>query len=61
METNKKKCCASKATASKPGAAVDVADNEKVTRKEVDERTDILDENPPSEPLFNETDTPAPL
>lgn len=61
METNKKKCCESKAMADKPGAAVDAADNEKVTNKEVEERTDVLDENPASDPLFNETDTPAPL
>ncbi len=61
METKKRNCCASKAADNKPGAAVDMADNEKVTKQEVEERTDVLDENPASEPLLNETDDPAPL
>lgn len=61
MDTKKRCCCRKKAAETKPGAAVDIADKEKVTKKEVDERTAALDENPASEPLFNESDDPAPL
>lgn len=54
MDTNKK-CCCKKADRTKPGVAIDIADNDKVTRNEVDERTRTLDDNPESEPLFDDS------
>lgn len=61
METKKNKCVKDQAERTLPGAAVDTADDGKTTKHEVEERTDILDNNPSSAPLFNESDTPAPL
>lgn len=47
-DTNKKSKCQTKAEKNYPGAAVDAADNDKVTQKEVKERTDVLGFNPHS-------------
>lgn len=50
-----------KVDANKPGVAIDAANNEKPTRKHVDEDVKELNNNPNSAPLFNESDSPAPL
>ena len=39
-----------KAGVNYPGTAVDMADGEKTTAKEVEERTDVLDSNPRIDP-----------
>lgn len=48
METEKKKrcCCRRKAADNYPGTAVDKADGEKVTKKEVKDETAALNNNP---------------